>query len=270
MASKIEFAVNMTCEKCVDAIKNCLSDNKDIQKVDISLDRGTVLVETKLPYTIIQEKIESSGKRAVLKGFGDNSSAVSMIGGTSGFSKNKLIQGVVRFIETQKGCIVDGTIDGLDPGDHGLHIHECGDISNGCESVGQHFNPYNCSHGGLEDDISNRHMGDLGNITADTAGRALFRFQNNDLKVTDIIGRSLVVTENADDLGRGQNSNSKIDGNSGLKIACGIIARSCGIFENTKKICSCDGKTLWDERDELKKKYTQLLDFKNINLDEKR
>lgn len=60
----------MTCEKCVDAIKNCLSDNKDIQKVDISLDRGTVLVETKLPYTIIQEKIESSGKRAVLKGFG--------------------------------------------------------------------------------------------------------------------------------------------------------------------------------------------------------
>lgn len=86
----------------------------------------------------------------------DNSSAVSMIGGTSGFSKNKLIQGVVRFIETQKGCIVDGTIDGLDPGDHGLHIHECGDISNGCESVGQHFNPYNCSHGGLEDDISNR------------------------------------------------------------------------------------------------------------------
>lgn len=60
-------------------------------------------------------------------------------------------------------------------------------------------------------------MGDLGNITADTAGRALFRFQNNDLKVTDIIGRSLVVTENADDLGRGQNSNSKIDGNSGLK-----------------------------------------------------
>ncbi|KAG8041681.1 hypothetical protein G9C98_000679 [Cotesia typhae] len=270
MTSKIEFAVNMTCEKCVNAIKNCLSNDKDIIKLDVSLDRGTVLVETKLPYTVIQEKIESLGKRAVLKGFGDGSSAVSMIGGTSGFSRNLNTQGVIRFIETEKGCLVDGTIDGLSPGAHGLHIHECGDISNGCESVGSHLNPYNCSHGGPQDDISNKHMGDLGNIIADKAGRALFRFQNNDIKVSDIIGRSLVVTENEDDLGKGQNLNSKIDGNSGSKIACGIIARSCGIFENVKKICSCDGKTLWDERDESKKKYTQLLNFKNINLDEKR
>lgn len=60
----------MTCEKCVNAIKNCLSNDKDISKLDVSLDRGTVLVETKLPYTVIQEKIESLGKRAVLKGFG--------------------------------------------------------------------------------------------------------------------------------------------------------------------------------------------------------
>lgn len=60
-------------------------------------------------------------------------------------------------------------------------------------------------------------MGDLGNIIADKAGRALFRFQNNDIKISDIIGRSLVVTENEDDLGKGENLNSKIDGNSGSK-----------------------------------------------------
>ena len=33
------------------------------------------------------------------------------------------------------------------------------------------------------------------------------------------------------------------------RLACGIIARSAGMFENSKRICACDGVTLWDERD---------------------
>lgn len=34
-----------------------------------------------------------------------------------------------------------------------------------------------------------------------------------------------------------------------FRLVCGIIARSAGLFENTKKICACDGVTQWDERD---------------------
>lgn len=34
-----------------------------------------------------------------------------------------------------------------------------------------------------------------------------------------------------------------------FRLACGIIARSSGLFQNTKKICACDGLTIWDERD---------------------
>jgi len=88
-----------------------------------------------------------------------------------------------------------------------------------------------------------------------------------------VIGRSLVVTEREDDLGRGNHSLSRIDGNSGrryvrsisvlcpsennihniqflnFRLACGIIARSAGVFENPKTICACDGVSLWDERD---------------------
>ena len=30
-------------------------------------------------------------------------------------------------------CVIDGTIDGLSPGEHGLAIHECGDLSGGCD-----------------------------------------------------------------------------------------------------------------------------------------
>ena len=33
-----------------------------------------------------------------------------------------------------------------------------------------------------------------------------------------------------------------------FRLGCGIIARSAGLFENTKKICACDGVSLWDER----------------------
>ena len=101
-------------------------------------------------------------------------------------------------------------------------------------------------HGGPADDL--RHVGDLGNVAADASGRASFRLVDRVLNVGDIIGRSLVIKEGADDLGRGGTPESKTDGAAGKGIACGIIARSAGLFDNPKKICACDGKTLWDER----------------------
>ncbi|KAI4481561.1 hypothetical protein M0802_013938 [Mischocyttarus mexicanus] len=231
--SKIEFAVDMTCQKCVNAVRESLSELNDIKNLDISLERNTVVVETSHPFTLIQEKIEKTGKKAVLKGYGDNSySAVSMLGGNSGYSVSNNIKGVVRFVQTVEGCIVDGTVDGLEPGKHG-----------------EHFNPHNSIHGGPEDDISKKHIGDLGNIEADNNGRALFRRINKLLRVSDIIGRSLVITDKPDDLGKGNDQQSIIDGNSGKRLACGIIARSSGLFQNTKKICACDGLTIWDERE---------------------
>lgn len=168
-------------------------------------------------------------------------------------SENK-IQGVVRFStatddKSAHGCVVDGVVDGLSPGQHGIHIHECGDISNGCESVGKHYNPRNTRHGSPDNTVDQRHAGDLGNIEADQSGRAKFRFVDKVISVGDIIGRSIVVTENADDFGFGKNDQSLVDGNSGARLACGIIARSAGILQNFKRICACDGVTLWDERD---------------------
>jgi copper chaperone for superoxide dismutase len=58
-------------------------------------------------------------------------------------------------------------------------------------------------------------LGDLGNITSDESGRAAFRIIDKYIKVHDIIGRSLAVTAQADDLGRGSNAESKVDGNAG-------------------------------------------------------
>ena len=43
--------------------------------------------------------------------------------------------------------------------------------------------------------------------------------------------------------------NLQINGDAGYPFACGIIARSAGLFENRKKFCACDGVTMWDESD---------------------
>lgn len=57
----------------------------------------------------------------------DLGAAVAMISGAG------LVQGVVRFLQlSQDRCLIDGTIDGLTPGAHGLHVHELGDLTQDC------------------------------------------------------------------------------------------------------------------------------------------
>lgn len=57
---------------------------------------------------------------------------------------------------------IRGTIYGLEPGKHGMHVHSGRQLGENCELVGDHFNPTGRSHGGPRDAES--HVGDLGNI----------------------------------------------------------------------------------------------------------
>jgi Cu/Zn superoxide dismutase len=67
-----------------------------------------------------------------------------------------------------------------------------------------------------------QHAGDLGNITAAPDGRATFRLTDKVLKVWDVVGRAVVVTDGADDLGRGNHPRSSQDGNSGQRLVAFI------------------------------------------------
>ncbi|KAL0809077.1 hypothetical protein ABMA28_012707 [Loxostege sticticalis] len=251
LSSKLEVLVDFGEKPEPQLLEKTLSELKLRDGVHEAVFKdGAIMVETSLPSTEVLDVVtKTSGKRAVLQGFGETQSAVAMISSQSCCKAN--VMGVIRFQQSEEGPLVaDGSIDGLSPSSlHGLHVHDAGDLSQGCESIGGHYNPYGSPHGGPEDPQDRRHAGDLGNIVADENGRATFRILDNVLKVWDIVGRSVAVTEKKDDLGRGSSPSSRVDGDSGTPIACGIIARSAGIFQNPKRICACDGVVVWDERD---------------------
>jgi Cu-Zn family superoxide dismutase len=109
------------------------------------------------------------------------------------------------------------------------HIHEFGDKSNGCTSLGGHWNPTNKQHGSRSLNENNRHAGDLlNNITSDGNGKFNYEYTDDLIKLRgdimqSIFGRSVVLHEGVDDLGLGLDVNSKINGNAGGRMACGII-----------------------------------------------
>ena len=121
---------------------------------------------------------------------------------------------------------VTGQIDGLAPGQHGFHIHQFGDNTDGCTSAGPHFNPDGCDHGAPEDPKGARHAGDLGNVLADESGKAAIDITDKFISLTgenSILGRTVVVHADIDDLGKGGHELSLKTGNAGGRLACGVI-----------------------------------------------
>jgi Cu-Zn family superoxide dismutase len=146
------------------------------------------------------------------------SSAIAVFGGPK-------VEGTVTFSEGETWTTITLSLSGLKKNTkHGFHIHECGDVSKGCESMCAHFNPFKNNHGGPKS--SDRHAGDLGNIKTDDNGCAKYSFRDNIIKLhgrANIIGRGLVIHADPDDLGLGGHELSKTTGNSGKRIACAVI-----------------------------------------------
>jgi Cu-Zn family superoxide dismutase len=142
---------------------------------------------------------------------------------------NNKIKGTVNFIETNNNLVkIELNLSGLKKNAlHGFHVHRFGDMSDGCQRMCEHFNPFNKNHGGPGKKI--RHVGDLGNIQADDNGLAVYSFYDDVIKLKgkcNIIGRGLIIHADKDDLGEGNHELSLTTGNSGKRIACAVIGYS--------------------------------------------
>ncbi|VDP03652.1 unnamed protein product [Soboliphyme baturini] len=136
------------------------------------------------------------------------------------------ISGVVHFEQASEHdhTHIYGKISGLSPGKHGFHVHEWGDNTAGCISAGAHYNPFQKTHGGPQDAV--RHVGDLGNVEAGVDGTASFDMNDDQIKLIgehSVVGRTMVVHKQVDDLGKGGDEESLKTGNAGERVACGVI-----------------------------------------------
>jgi len=144
---------------------------------------------------------------------------------------NDSIKGTVKFTEDLNNnvIVIDLNLSGLKPNSHhGFHVHEAGDLTDKCTSMCAHFNPYGKNHGCPG--MSERHVGDLGNIKTNSKGEAKYSFYDNVIKLrgskSNIIGRGLIIHEDEDDCGKGGNAESLKTGNAGKRIACAVIGYS--------------------------------------------
>lgn len=129
------------------------------------------------------------------------------------------VVGTVRLVEDANGTMhVNVKAEG-EPGEHGIHIHSVANCTPPFTSAGGHHNPLGVPHGA--------HAGDLPNLTVNVAGRGHLNAKTDHatlsagpLTVFDADGSAIVIHASPDDF------TSQPAGNSGPRIACGVISGS--------------------------------------------
>lgn len=134
------------------------------------------------------------------------------------------ISGTVRFYQTDEGAVVWAEINGLPVPElpcrkriFGFHIHkgtDCGgNMDDPFADAMSHYNPSGCEHP--------YHAGDLPPLFGNN-GYALCVFLTDRFSVKEVIGRTIIIHDHPDDF------TTQPSGNSGTKIACGVICRAAG------------------------------------------
>jgi Cu-Zn family superoxide dismutase len=146
-------------------------------------------------------------------------SAMARLAPTQGQSAS----GMVVFHDMGEHVIAHARLSGLKPNaEHGFHVHDKGDCSApDATSAGGHFNPDHQPHGPQD---TAHHAGDMPSLRADANGNVDVRIVLRGVSVGsggtgDLLGRAVVVHAQPDDY------RSQPAGNSGARIACGVITR---------------------------------------------
>jgi len=179
--------------------------------------------------------IQDTGRDAILRGSGKAESAAVCILETHASTVKDAVRGLIRMVQVSPSMtLLDITLRGVSPGTYNVTVREAGDISNGAASTG-----------GIWDLIQAKQAspprpakGIFGTVQVAQSGLGSV-FLDKPVQIWELIGRSIVVS-------RKQENFDKEDPDT----LVGVIARSAGVWDNDKTVCSCSGKTVWDERRE--------------------
>ncbi|KAL1975789.1 hypothetical protein VTN31DRAFT_4181 [Thermomyces dupontii] len=232
---QMTFAVPMTCESCVEDISRSINKLPGIHKIEAKLQDQLVLVEGTAAPSAIVAAIQETGRDAIVRGSGaTNSAAVCILETHSETVPNK-IRGLARMVQVSKNqTLVDLTINGLSPGRYWATVRETGDISEGAASTGSVWEA-------LKERVFGRQepRGVFGTVDVNEKGKGNV-FLDQPVAVWELIGRSMVVAKNKDGPFRKEDPDTLV----------GVIARSAGVWDNDKMVCTCSGKNVWQEREE--------------------
>jgi superoxide dismutase, Cu-Zn family len=131
--------------------------------------------------------------------------------------------GKIRIIETTAGVLLRIKLKGLTPGAHGFHITAVGKCDGEFETAGPIYNPLGAKHGYLNaegpmaGDLPNLVIPASGEVEMDLVSAFVTLNKESEDSLLDNDGAALVIHDKPDDY------KSDPDGNSGMRIACGVI-----------------------------------------------
>jgi len=131
--------------------------------------------------------------------------------------------GTAQLTQTASGVLIELEVRGLQPGEHGFHIHEKGscDSADGFSSAGSHLamhgqqHGYEAAEGPHAGDLPNQHVGEDGKLRADVIATSISL--EGEQSVFDEDGAALVIHAKADDY------RSQPSGEAGERVACAVI-----------------------------------------------
>lgn len=147
--------------------------------------------------------------------------------------------------EQKARTLVDLTVRGVAEGTYDVTVRERGDISSGAASTGAIWEGGKVAFG-LEDAGP---RGYLGRVVVGRDGKGS-AFLDRQVAVGEIMGRAMVVRRERAEPSGGEGVEDDDEQEDDEEVVVGVIARSAGVWDNDKTVCSCSGKTIWEERQE--------------------
>lgn len=137
---------------------------------------------------------------------------------------NGMPAGTAQLIANGNAVTLAVTATGLEPGEHGFHLHTTGQCTApGFTSAGGHLNPAAREHGALNP--NGKHLGDMPNLKVGTSRSASAQVDlpgTREALLTDIFdadGTALVIHAGPDDY------RTDPSGDAGSRVACGVLTR---------------------------------------------